>query len=126
MQQRWSAGSVSHLLAIMAHSLLQSRWTDLLRLLNADNLRPHLFAKKLLTWNESEKLMLLSQGNQATQEDQVETLLRFVIQKGSQHEQLFLDALKSSVSGGSPHLGHKELITFLEKEIEKESTSCTG
>lgn len=107
----------------MARSLLQSRWIDILRLLNADNIRPHLFTKKLLTSNESEKLLLLSRGNQATQEDQVETLLRYVIQKGSQHEKLFLDALKSSVSGGSPHLGHDELITLLENDIEKESAS---
>ena len=93
----------------------------MLRLLNADNIRPHLFAKKLLTSNESEKLVLLSRGNQATQEDQVETLLRYVMQKGSQHEKLFLDALKSSVSSGSRHLGHDELIELLDNDIEKES-----
>ena len=90
------------------------------RLLNADNIRPYLLSKKLLTLNEYEKLKLLS--DQKTQADQVEELLRLVIQKGSQHEQLFLDALRTSVGSDSPHLGHCELITLLEKDMKQNSS----
>ena len=102
-------------------SCLQTRWIELRRLLNADNIRPYLLSKKLLTLNEYEKLKLLS--GQKTQADQVEELLRLVIQKGSQHEQLFLDALKTSVGSDSPHLGHCELITLLETDMKRNSST---
>ena len=113
----------SHRSTAMA-SILLTKWTELLRFLNVDNIKSHLLSTHLLTMNEYEKLKI--RASYITQQDQVEMLLSFVIQKGSQHEQLFLNALKRSMECESPHLGHKELIVLLEKEMKKKETSFHG
>lgn len=107
-------------------SILQKRWTELLQFLNVDNIKSHLLSARLLTMNEYEKLKI--QSTHSTHQDQAELLLSFVIQKGSQHEQLFLDALKKSVECTDSHLGHSELISLLEEELisKKKVGSVSG
>lgn len=97
------------------NSSLNYRCNDVRKLLDVYAIKPFLLQSDLLTWEESQKLTVLSR--QSTKSELADEVLGYVVRKGRNHESLFLEALKKSMESEGNHLGHKELITILEKDL---------
>ncbi len=104
-------------MAIREDQILNQILPSLCKLLNIDNIKPHLMSMGVLTEGESQSL---TTGLNNKKKEVVTNLVVVLTSKGPRCANLLLSALRESVSGRGkyPH-SHLQLIGILEDKLRK-------